>query len=90
MIVARADIDNPKRLLLILGLTKMNVERLKAGQPIRIRREVHGEGIPQGWEIMICYGETEQHLYQQFKAQGLMGEDTKVHKDPRLGISDET
>ena len=90
MIVARADIENPKRELLILGLTQMNLQRLLTNQPIRIRREVHGEGIPEGWEIMICYGESEEALYKQFKDGGLMGPDTKVHKDPRLGISDQT
>jgi hypothetical protein len=48
--------------LLVLGLSKANVERLEQGQPIRVSRETHGMAVPAGLKIMIFTGETEQSM----------------------------
>ena len=74
MIIARASRDATE--IIILGLTKRNVEKLIAGQPVHVRNEVHGKGIPPGWEIIIAYGETEKALFESMKPA--IGPDTKI------------
>jgi hypothetical protein len=70
--------------MLILGLTRVNVTRLINGEPIRITPETHGRGIPEGWTIVIVFGETEVSIAAEFERSGLIGPDTKITKDPRL------
>ena len=84
MIIARAKLDSGE--MLILGLSRTNVSRLLNRQPIVIKRETHGPGVPEGWTICLTAGETEVALYEQFKASGWIGPETKIHRDPRLGI----
>jgi hypothetical protein len=82
MIIARAGKDETE--LLILGLSRTNVARLVSGQPIHIRRETHGDGVPDGWEILIVFGENERAIQVDFEKQGLIGPETQIHRDPRL------
>jgi hypothetical protein len=89
MIIARATKDTGEEMI-ILGLTMVNLRRLAGGEPIICKRETHGDGIPQGWQISIIVGETEESIYEQFKKAGLIRPQTQVIKDPRLGASDKT
>lgn len=82
MIVARGGTD--KEPLLLLGLSRVNIERLTTGQPIRVRREIHGDAVPEGWEVIICFGETELALADQLKRGGVIAEDATMKVDPRL------
>jgi hypothetical protein len=66
--------------LVILGLSHMNLARLKEGKPIDI--DATDVGLPEGTRIMIFSGETEQSMARELQA--LIGPDTKVHIDPRL------
>ena len=90
MIIGRLTSKDSNDMVLLLGLSKINVARLLAGQPIRIRRETHGEGIPEHWEIVILTGETEDEIAKMFEAAGIIGPDTKLVRDPRLGINPNT
>lgn len=87
MIIARAvgeSNDGKPTELLILGVSDHNVAALLAGKPMRISRETHGDGVPEGWSIMIFHGKTEDHLAQMLKDAGAVGPDTKIQRDPKL------
>ena len=71
---------------LILGLSRENVNRLTAGQPILIHRDKQGDAVPEGWEILICFGETELALHAAFERSGAIGPHTLVTIDPRLKL----
>jgi hypothetical protein len=82
MIIARAtgaDSDE----ILMLGLTRRNIEALLKGFPIRITSETHGAGVPLGWKIMIVFGETERAIAEALKRSGAVGPDTKLMAMPR-------
>ena len=83
MIIARSKTGTGKELL-IFGLSRVNVERMMAGKPVHIRKESHGDGIPDGWEVVIMFGETEQEMQKQFAKAGMIDQHTKVNIDPRL------
>lgn len=83
MIIARAAVKGEDEML-ILGLSRENITRLTNGEPMRLRRESHGDGIPDGWEICIMFGETERDMAAQFEEHGLIGPETTIHRDPRL------
>lgn len=83
MIIARATTDHGE--LLILGLSAINVTRMMAGKPIVIREKTHGEGVPKGWEIMIFTGETEVQMQDALQKAGVIGPETKINVDPKLG-----
>lgn len=68
--------------VLILGLSRANIERLTSGQPIRVPRGTHS--LRGNFEIMIMYGETEQNMALQFQAYGLVTPETKIQADPNL------
>jgi hypothetical protein len=82
MIIGRAKSEGKEALL--LGLSRENVRRLQAKQPIRLRRQTHGDGVPEGWEIVIFFGETELSMKEELEKLGAIGPDTKVHVDPNL------
>jgi hypothetical protein len=45
---------------LLLGLSRTNIERLMAGQPIRVSQATHGVELPESMpRIGITFGETE-------------------------------
>jgi hypothetical protein len=53
--------------LIILGLSKINLERLQKDQPIQIMGEELE--IP-GVRFVICYGETEHDIVQDLNKHG--------------------
>jgi hypothetical protein len=69
------------RMLLVLGLSKSNVERLLNKQPMVLNPKTH-PGIPHGWEIVIAYGETEAALQKEMEPG--IGPHTLIIADPRL------
>lgn len=87
MIVARGNYEEDE--LLVLGLTAQNVQRLVRGAPILVRREVHGDGIPDGWKIMLVFGQTEEAIKHDFKKNGLIKEDTSIMIEKNLGKADD-
>lgn len=80
--IARGTIGTKE--LLTLGLSRKNVERLMAGQPIQIKRDTHGQGVPDGWEILILFGETEDSFLKALHDAGAIGPKTKINRDPKL------
>ena len=70
--------------VLILGLSQGNIDRLTKGQPILVSQETHGKGVPEGLEIAVLFGETEQSLLKQMQDSGAVGSHTKVHRDLKL------
>ena len=67
--------------VVILGLSKINIERLQKGMPISFPgTDVGLKGV----EFMILAGETEQSM--QHELEELIGEKTKVVISPRLKI----
>lgn len=60
----------------ILGVTEENLQRLKAGDPIRIDA-AHHQGFPDDVCFLILYGKDEETLLQQL-APG-MDDATKIH-----------
>ena len=88
MIVASISADDESRTL-VLGLTRRNIERLIAGQPMRIDAE-HHPGFPEDLRICIVFGETERAITELLKP--MLGEETKFiavpHPDDRpKGVS---
>jgi hypothetical protein len=84
MFIARTSRSKEKGEILILGLTRENLSRLQQTQPIHIRRQTHGDGIPEGWEIIIIFGESERAIISEFEKAGMIDPETTVHVDPRL------
>jgi hypothetical protein len=77
-------IDGASRYL-ILGLSRQNVRRLIAGEPIRISKASHGTAVPEGWTIAIVFGETELEIGSALRKDGVIDESTEIKVDPRLG-----
>lgn len=79
MIVATATGENDTRII-VLGVSRENITRLTAGQPIRVDA-AHHPGFPADTAIMIIFGETERAITEQLGA--LIGPGTKVVAVPR-------
>ena len=79
MITARATGEDGQEVLL-LGVTRENIRRLTAGQPIRVSAETH-PGFPDHLRVLIVFGETERTLAETLKP--FIGEQTKVIAVPR-------
>jgi hypothetical protein len=69
--------------MLILGLSEQNIKKLQEGKPMYLTRKTHGDGIPQGWRIMIFTGKDENKMTEMVKP--FLGPDTEIKIDPRLG-----
>ncbi len=82
MMIARGSHEG--RELIIFGLSKENVERLMKGAPMTLSRETHGEAVPAGWDVLICYGVTEADIVAKMRAAGLVCAETKANVNPRL------
>lgn len=67
---------------LLLGLSAENLRRLKLGDPIHVTKETHGEGIPDGWDLLITYGETEKDMCDELEKHGLLQPGVNVHPLP--------
>jgi hypothetical protein len=63
--------------LVLLGITRANLERLMKGQPMRIPGDDPAIGLP-GVTIAIMYGETEEAIAAELRAHGLIHETTVV------------
>lgn len=85
MIIARGEFEGKE--MLLLGLSRGNVDRLTAGQPIRLTRETHGEAMGRDEAILILFGETEQDLYDSFVREGLVDARTETRILPRKAPS---
>jgi len=87
MMIAKMKPNKEGREVLILGLTRKNIERIQQGQPLRVSEMTNA---PQGtmphpkYEIAIITGETELEMKRMFEEYGLIGPETKVTVDPRL------
>lgn len=64
--------------IVLLGLSKVNITRLQAGQPITFAGE--DVGLP-GVEFLIFSGDTEASMARQLEE--LIGPATDVRMDPR-------
>lgn len=88
MVIGRASKNEGESEILIIGLSKLNVARLLSGSPIFMNRKTHGVGLPEGLEICIMYGETEEAMTKQMAEVGLITPDTQIHEEPKLGRLD--
>jgi hypothetical protein len=69
--------------LIVLGLSHMNIQKLKEGRPIKFNGA--DIGISSDIEFMIFAGETEQSMQRELSSFiGPIGPETVVHIDPRL------
>jgi hypothetical protein len=83
MMLAAAETQDGKKLLL-LGLSRANVERLMAGEDIKVPVLPTSSGWPQNWEVKITFGETEMAMQLHLVASGLIDSKTKIEIDKRL------
>jgi len=77
MIRARA-MGTDGRHVLVLGLSRGNVERLLDGQPIRVTGE--SVGIPDLASVLIVFGETEAVLEAEMRNAGLISDETVIRR----------
>lgn len=82
MLLAQLSAKDSDEQILLLGLTRGNLNRLAAGQPMLLSPETH-PGIPQGWKVMILFGETEEALAAELMTSSSFTADTKVERIPR-------
>lgn len=83
MLIARSDTADGKPVLL-LGLSRVNIERLVAGHNIEITPSTHGPAMPDDCIIVIMFGENELALRDDLITHGIIGPDTQQTIDPRL------
>lgn len=69
--------------VLLLGLSKANLERLPNDRPIRVVLSELGQDLSQLAEVVIFAGGTEAEMMDQVARAGLIGPDTDVRVDPR-------
>jgi hypothetical protein len=84
MIQAKATMPDG-RVLILLGLSQGNIDRLKAGRPLHVDPQVllsvqPGDVIG---GITIIYGETEGAIAQLLHDGGMIDRDTVVHAIPK-------
>jgi hypothetical protein len=73
------------RVMILLGLSQGNIDRLKQQQPIHVDPQVllsvqPGDVIG---AITIIYGKTEADMAKMLKDGGMIGTDTIVHAVPK-------
>ena len=71
---------------IILGLSEANIQRLKAGQPIKLTIRSTGRDID--GDILIFYAATESEMEMMCRKAGLITNETKQSVDPRLDQED--
>lgn len=69
MIKASVETSSGRRLF-VLGLSDMNLQKLRGGQPIMVRLDQLGG--PPGHDVMICWGVTEAAIVEDFRKHGLL------------------
>lgn len=65
MITARATGQNGEEIIL-LGVSRANVDKLVAGYPIHVTAETH-PGFPEKLVIVLAFGETERAIADQMR-----------------------
>ena len=70
------------KVVLILGLERGNVERLLAGEWIRVRRETHGTAVPEDLIVGVVFGETQEHIEGLLRREGVITERTRQEEPP--------
>jgi hypothetical protein len=60
-----------------LALSEENIQRLKKGEPIHI--DVREMDFPYDLQILLFAGETEESIVADFKANGIITENTPMH-----------
>lgn len=78
----RAGINDKKNPLILMGITEGNVERLKAGMPIKTDIRSYGVDLP--GSIAVVYGKTEGDLELMMRRFGLVSDLTQCSVDPRV------
>lgn len=81
MILGRGTNRENGKELLIIGLSAHNLAELIRGNPAYIRKEIHGNGVPDGWEILIIGGDTEESLAKDVLK---CHPNVPIHEEPRL------
>jgi hypothetical protein len=72
--------DGP--ILIGLGLSRANIERMMSGQPVRVLlKEL---GVPGDIRIGIFFGETEADMEAELRQHDLVTDETLIHKDVNL------
>lgn len=82
MMLARA--ESNKGPMLLIGLSRRNIEKLIDGYPMEISRLKHGDAIPAGLTIGIIFGETEAEMHATLVKANAIGQKTTITKDQRL------
>lgn len=72
------------RPIILLGLSRRNIEQLMAGYPVRVTPETHRNAPIPDVEILILFGETEDSIRQDMADAGIIDAGTKV-EDARCG-----
>jgi hypothetical protein len=77
----------PGQTMIGLGLSRLNCERLLAGQPILIDAKT-ALNLPWPIEIALFAGEDEKALITELKKAGfeLPSDPARIHIDPKLGL----
>lgn len=70
------------RQMLGLGLVAENIKRLQAGKPIHFDKEHLGIASIRFDDILIFYGETEDAIEQEFRANGFITDATPIRVEP--------
>lgn len=81
MVIATGDREDGRQLLLV-GLSRENLRLLRQDRPIVITPETH-PGCPQGYEILVMYGETEAAIAQRLRSLGAVTPETTVIAVPK-------
>ncbi len=61
--------------IILLGISRENILRLKEGKPIHVK----GDELGVSQDIFIMYGDTEMEIYNELKP--MMGAETRVIND---------
>lgn len=78
----RAGVRDPKDPLVICGLSDGNVERLKAGMPIKAELRSFGVDLP--GSLCIFHGATEADIEAMLRRHGLVSDRTEAKTDARV------
>jgi len=62
-----------------LGLSRENINRLVAGQPVRVTFK--SVGFQEEGQVVVFFGETEQEMAKQLIDGGMITPDTKINKE---------
>ena len=85
MIVCQFEKGDAGNVIILVGLSKENINRMLQGHPVFIGgQHAASEALPKGYELGIMCGDTEQSIYDMLRKEGLIHPDTKITKDPKL------